>query len=261
MADKLLQKDDYRRGEQIVRWTCPDLFAPLDELLDQFAERKQKGSSELPEGAEQEIQACFKKICRRIRRDTEERLEGRKAGLPKAGSADDLDDFKRHVYTLVRDMRKLGWWPCIEALVHRKEVGRRPKRATTKRFTEVLRYITQTSKSERGAFLSVKKLGDIANQLAYALNHDVPLPFLIGFLKDVGIEEAARKQRAELYEEWHPNWKPSTEEHKKPKVGKTKAKSKKTSSSVGEAGEDAAKSTKTSPKTGKAHKSSRKATM
>jgi len=53
--------------------------------------------------------------------------------------------------------------------------------------------------------LSSDAIADMANQLAYAHKHNVPFPFLLGFLTHVGFDEAARKAREGTYEDWHPS--------------------------------------------------------
>jgi len=45
---------------------------------------------------------------------------------------------------------------------------------------------------------------DMANQLAYAKRHEVPFQFLIGFLAEVQVDLAAKKERAGEWEDWHP---------------------------------------------------------
>lgn len=139
-------------------------------------------------------------------------------------------------------MKGLGWWPYVENMVHRKTAGRRASNLETKEFNNVLRRILPPKSDVVNPILKPNMLGDIANQLGYALKHDIPFQFLIGFLKEVGIEKAAAKQRAKEYEEWHPNWQPSTKEPKKSKSKETSAKAEKTAVKASKASKTSGKS-------------------
>lgn len=201
MAAKILRNWDYNQNEQqLVHPVQPTLFNPIDKLLEQLdslAEDEKAQEEEL-------VRACFKKICGTIRRRAEREIEKLQSNRPTRSQAAAMDDLRRHTYFLVREMTGLGWWPIIEELVHHNAPGRRSNNADTKRFNDVLRYIVTPEVEGSDPLLGVNARGDIANQLAYALKHGVPYQFLIGFLKEVGMDRAAREQRADHYEEWHP---------------------------------------------------------
>ncbi|QXI66103.1 hypothetical protein CP157_03895 (plasmid) [Paracoccus marcusii] len=170
------------------------------------------------------VRECFQQVCQAIRvklrkhaAKLEEPLTERRAGRPSRAIAKIYDDLRLKTYILVRDMEGLGVWPHVDVIVARTTPGRRAKNQMTRRFIDVLYFLSQ---AEGPIGLERKVLADFANQLAYAHRHDVPFQFLLGFLAQVGFDEAARKERADLYEPWHPKY------ARKPSCGKAKKTSK-----------------------------------
>ncbi|MCZ0963506.1 hypothetical protein [Paracoccus benzoatiresistens] len=154
------------------------------------------------------VRECFEQMCHAIRvrlgelaAELEEPLTGRKAGRPSGDLAKIYNDLRLKTYMVVREMERLGVWEHVDALVARATPGRRAKNLMTRRFIDVLFFLSQ---SEGSILLERKVLADFANQLAYAHRHDVPFQFLLGFLAEIGFDEAARKERADQYEIWHP---------------------------------------------------------
>lgn len=246
-----------------TRANYPELLTPLAELL---------APTRSPEPSKKQIRKRFEETCGNIRRQLQQGLEEaaqnskkEKSGLslpkPKGGGrpgsefAKAHDEFRRCAYILTQLVKPPEVWPTIKGIVHRDFPGPTASSKNARKINCLLHHIIQTSASDGVETLDADALGAIANQLAYALKHEVPFPFLIGFLKEVRMDEAARKERTGRYEEWHPKWQAPAERPKA--AAETKAKSKKIASEVGKAGETTAKPKKTSTKP---DRSSRKVT-
>jgi hypothetical protein len=246
----------------VTRAHYPQLLAPLAALL---------ASTRSPKPSKKQIRNCFEETCRNIRRQLQQGLEEAAQNLVKKGGlsspkrkgggrpgsefARAHDEFRRCAYILTQLVKQPEVWPTIKGIVHREFFGRPPSSKIARQISYILHHIIQTSASDGVETLDADALTTIANQLAYALKHEVPFPFVIGFLKEVRMDEAAHRQRAGLYEDWHPKWKAPAEGPKA--AAETEAKPKKIASEVGKAGETTAKPKKTPTK---ADRSSRKVT-
>lgn len=167
------------------------------------------------------VRECFEQMCHDIcdglgelAAELKEPLTGREAGRPSKGVAKIYNDLRLKTYMVVREMESRGVWGHVDPLVARATPGRRAKNPMTKRFIDVLFFLSQ---SEGSIFLERKALADIANQLAYADRHDVPFQFLLGFLAHVGFDKAAERERAGRYEIWHPKHPRKADRHRKSK--------------------------------------------
>ena len=194
----MLRNNQYNQEELVVRAVYPALFEPVSEVAD-------------PRSPDvKDVRRCFKKLCNAIRSETAAlavSLPEKKSGRPTKEESAMRDLLRLLTYVLVREFEGLRWWPHIEPVIHRSTPGRRPDSDSAKRFTDVLRHITGYDQGEAAISLSSDALSDMANQLAYASKHDVPFQFLIGFLMQVGLENAAANERSESFEPWHPAFK------------------------------------------------------
>ena len=215
----ILRKKTYNQEELVVRAVYPALFEPIAEVSD------------LDSPTEKDVRKCFKKLCSAIRDETADlavTLPQKKSGRPSKEESAMRDHLRLLTYILVKDFEGLRWWPHIEPVIHRGTPGRRPDSDSAKRFTDVLWHITGFDQGEAAIPLSSDALSDMANQLAYASKHDVPFQFLIGFLMQVGLENAAANERKKSYEPWYQGFKQKAaatqmkgraEGAKRPKVG------------------------------------------
>lgn len=198
-----LRRKAYNQEEQLVRAVYPTIFSGLRKLLtDETCD-----AADVRSGFESVCQAIQEKLNKQIGK-LKKPLAKRRPGRPRDDLSAIQNDLRFYVYILVRDMKGLGWWEHIEPLIERKTPGRRAGTAAARGFADVLFYIVNQSGPATGLgnLLSSNAIADMANQLAYAYRHDVPFPYLLGFLTHVGFDEAARKQRAGgTYERWHPS--------------------------------------------------------
>jgi len=188
--------------KQVVRAEYPKIFRLIPDEVD--AKKYDPG----------EVRACFKSLCENIHTKLNEQIErlqepwsGRGSGRPSREITDIHNNLRFDVYILVREVKRLEWWGHVKEMVDRKTPGRRAKNLTARRYIEVLYYLINDPEpgTNLSELLSSDAIADMANQLAYAHKHDVPFPFLLGFLTHVGFDEAARKAREGTYEDWHPS--------------------------------------------------------
>lgn len=200
MTSNRAHKRTFTQEESRVRALYPDLFLKTFGKL-----------SNPDEASEADVQKKFRKICRRLHdevsaRSAQLQATDKKAPRGRRNSAEEAlrNDLRRNVYILMRDLDGLKWWRHVENLVQRKSPGKRARSITAKRYADVLHYILRDDETGN-VLLPSPAIGEISNQLAYAHRHDVPFPFLSGFLSEVHFEKAAQKERANEWESWHPS--------------------------------------------------------
>lgn len=194
-----MRANNFTLEKQTVPARYPEVFSSYLELFEQ------------EEISLRRFERKFRMLCRAIRADLSVR-HGDLENPASAGSGGRLskeedalrNEFRRNVYALMRELVGLKWWRLVEPLVQRKTPGKRPRSPFAKKFSDLLHYILRDAKTGELTVFDSAAIGDIANQLAYAQRHDVPYQFLIGFLRDVGFDQAAEKERSDAWEAWHP---------------------------------------------------------
>lgn len=169
-----------------------------------------KTFGELPnpdEASKAEVQKGFQNICHRIHQQIAMQLQVmNKSHSGRRDSEEEAlrNELRRNAYILMHVLDDRKAWHLIEDLIQRKTPGKRARSHMAKRYVDLLHYILRDDETGN-VLLPSPAIGEISNQLAYAHRHDVPFPFLSGFLSEVHFEKAAQKERANEWESWHPS--------------------------------------------------------
>lgn len=196
----IVRRNAFNQEVQTVRADYPPIFQTFFKVF------------EVEELTQTTLQKRFRALCRRLR---EALIEGRSAiekpaskgsGGRLSREEDNLrNEFRRNVYILVREIEGQKWWPHVDGLIKRQTAGKRPTSPVAKSIADLLHFILREKEEADPAVLDNAAIVDMANQLAYALRHEVPFRFLIGFLLEVRFDKAAQKERAGEWEEWRPS--------------------------------------------------------
>lgn len=200
MEDVIVRNNGFSQGELTIRALYPEIFSPFLEFFAQ---------DEIPVA---QLRKEFRRLKHAIRTD----LSARHRALENPASASSggrrtakeetlRNKFRCNVYTLMRELDGLDWWQFVEPLVQRKTPGKRPRSPFAKKFSDLLHYILRNTKTGKLIVFDSAAIGDVANQLAYAQRHDVPFQFLIGFLYEIGFDQAAEGERSGGWEDWYPH--------------------------------------------------------
>lgn len=199
----IMQIPDTRRRAftqevQTVRAIYPPIFR---RFFDQL---------EADKWSEESFRKHFMILCKRLRISFVQGLtellgrESSVAGGRRQGREETLrNDLRRNTYILFRELHGLRLWETVSDLVERKSPGKRQHSLFAKELSSLLHYILGSSDGEKPSPLPSAVIADMANQLAYAARHEVPFQFLIGFLSEVGFENAAVKGRSGTVEKWY----------------------------------------------------------
>lgn len=198
MQAEIVRKNAFTQEALTVRAAYPPIFEKFFRVF------------EAEEITQSKLLERFCKLCRRLRKDLIEghRTIAKPASTGSGGrlSREEYDlrnAFRRNVYILVRDFEGLKWWPHVDSLIKRDTVGKRPRSPVAKHIADVLHFILRDENGDLPDVLNSAAVVDMANQLAYALRHEVPFQFLIGFLAEVQFDKAAERERAGAWEDWH----------------------------------------------------------
>jgi len=169
----------------------------------------------LPVGSgPKKVHEALDAVCVKCRKAMRSQKLGPAKGREKEGASKQVtrlyNNLRKHVYIIVRDSQANGCWTHIEALVRRNRAGKQAKSQTAQMFADVFNYLLNADLNELGdtealnALLDKDAVNKMSHQIAYASRHDVPFQFLRGFLLQVGLDEAVKKERKGSHEKWHP---------------------------------------------------------
>ena len=194
-----MRRNAFTQETQTLRANYPQVFEKFFKLFER---------EEIDQAT---LQRWFRALCRRLRADFiagyEELEKPASAGAGGRLSTEEAqlrNEFRRNVYVLVRDLDGLKWWPYIENLIKRDTAGKRPSSVVAKPIADLMHFVLGGKDGDEPKILSSAAIVDMANQLAYAKRHEVPFQFLIGFLAEVQVDAAAKKERAGEWEDWYP---------------------------------------------------------
>lgn len=206
VEDLIVRNNGFTQEVSAVHASYPNLFlktfAKLFDGKEITKEAVQKKFKKFCHKLCDEISAKYKELKPPVSKAPEKVAPKRRRGEETEKLRNDL---RRDVYVLMRDIEGLKWWSYIEPIVQRNTRGKRARSLLAQRYTDVLHYILRDEKSGGTIILDGAAIGEVANQLAYAHRHEVPFPFLIGFLSEVHFETAATKERSGNWEDWYPH--------------------------------------------------------